>query len=123
MITATLSGTTMPPIERDLVDTPIESAVDVETPSGDIYTDFVAQKRMWTFNYASLTKAQYDALRAIYDSQFTLFQYPVLSIPFYSVVDQPVRMYINEKHIWDNCGSVAGVQIRLRETSPTSEES
>lgn len=123
MITSALSGDAMPPIERDFIEAPQENAVDVETLSGDLYTDFTSQHKEWTFNYDSLTQAEYNGLRAKYDAQFTTYQYPTLSIPYYSLVDKPVRMYINEKNIWDNCGSVAGVQIRFRETSQLPEVS
>lgn len=116
-ITASLSGDALPTIERDFVDVPIENAVDIVTLDGSLYTDFVSQGRQWQFNYESLTKAQYDELRAKYDAQFTAYEYPELSIPFYSLTDQPVRMTINEKNIWDNCGDVAGVQIIFRETN------
>lgn len=116
-ITASISSVDMPAIERDFVDTPLENAVDIVTLDGSLFTDFVSQERQWTFNYDSLTKAEYDDLRAIYDAQFTAYAYPELTIPFYSLTDQPVRMSINEKNIWDNCGDVAGVQITFRETT------
>lgn len=123
MITATLSGDALPPIERDFIDTPIENAADVVTLSGEMYTDFISVQRQWTFNYESLTQTQYDDLREKYDAQFTSFQYPLLGISYYSVTDKPVRMYINDKNIWDNCGSVAGVQVIFRETSQLPEVS
>lgn len=123
MITATLNGDDMPPIEREFIDSPVENAVDVVTLSGDIYTDFISIENSWTFNYATLTQEQYDELRAKYDTQFSTYQYPTLSIPYYEVEDQPVRMYINDKNIWDNCGSVAGVQIIFRLTSQLPEVS
>lgn len=123
MITAALSGDAMPPIELDFIDTPIENAVDVETLSGSMYTDFTSIQRAWTFNYDSLTETEYNDLRAKYDAQFTAYQYPTLSIPYYSVADKPVRMYINEKSIWKHCGDVKGVQIRFRETPQLPEVS
>lgn len=122
-ITATLSGETMPPIELDFIHTPTENAVDVVTLDGSMYTDFVSQQYSWTFNYESLTQAEYDAMRAIYDSQFTSYEYPLLSIPYYSLTDQPVRMYINEKNIWNNCGAVQNVQFTFRETDQLPEVS
>ncbi|HYH16807.1 MAG TPA: hypothetical protein VD794_16360 [Flavisolibacter sp.] len=64
-----------------------------------------------------MKKADYDAMRAIYNTQFTEYTYPLLSIPFYGVEDQPVRMYINEKNIWNNCGDLEGVQFTFRFTS------
>lgn len=123
MITATLNATAMPSIEKDFIHTPTENAADVQTLSGDVYTDFVSQEYAWSFSYESLTQDEYDALRAIYDSQFTLYQYPTLSIPYYSLVEQPVRMYINEKNIWNNCGAVQNVQFTFRETSQLPEVS
>lgn len=123
MITATLNATAMPPIQLEFINTPTENATDVVTLDGSMYTDFVSQNYSWEFNYESLTQAQYDTLRAIYDSQFTTFEYPLLSIPFYSLEDQPVRMYINEKNIWNNCGSVQNVQFIFRETPQLPEAS
>src|SRR5688572_28231881 len=122
-ITATLNGTAMPPIELDFINTPTENAVDVVTLDGSMYTDFVSQEYAWAFNYDSLTEAQYDAIRAIYDSQFTFYEYPLLSIPYYDIEDQPVRMRINEKNIWNHCGDVQGVQVTFRQTDQLPEVS
>lgn len=124
MITSTLNGDAMPRIERDFLEAPIENAIDVTTLDNSLYTDFAGNSHnSWTYNYDLLTQDEYDALRAIYESQFTDYQYPLLSIPYYSVTDQPVRMYINDKNIWDNCGSIAGVQIIFRETNQLPEVS
>lgn len=129
MITATLTNPStlevvnMPLIEQDFINTPIERATDVETLDASMYTDFVAQVEAWTFNYQSLTQAQYDALRAVYDNQFTNYVYPLLSIPFYGLEDQPVRMYINEKNIWNNCGDVQNAVFNFRETPQLPEGS
>ncbi len=123
MITATLNDTQMPPIELEFLHTPIENAVDVQTLDGSLYTDFVSQQYSWAFNYESLTQAEYDNLRAIYDLQFSIYEYPTLSIPYYSLTDQPVRMFINEKNIWNNCGAVQNVQFTFRETDQLPEVS
>lgn len=123
MISATLNGTALPPIEVEFINTPKENAADVETLDGSIYTDFVSVIKLWTFNYDSLTEDEYNDIRAIYDSQFTLYEYPLLSISYYSLSDQPVRMYINEKSIWNNCGAVQNVQLTFRETPQLPEVS
>lgn len=125
MITATLNSYQMPTIEQQFLNTPIENATDVVTLGGQLYVDFVSQESSWTFNYQSLTQSQYDTLRAIYDSQFTEYQFPELSIPFYGIENQPVRMYINEKDIWNNCGAVQNVQFtfRITEQMPDSGSS
>lgn len=123
MIQATVNGINLPPIEQQFLSTPIENATDVVTLSGETFTDFTSQGRAWTFNYDSLTKEQYDAIRSLYDAQFTDYQYPELSIPFYSVVSQPCRMTINTMDIWNHCGDVQNVKFTFRETDQLPEVS
>lgn len=127
MIAATLTdanGTIdMPLIESQFLHTPIENAADVQTLDGNIYTDFTGQKASWEFNYDSLTEDEYNAIRAKYDAQFTLFAYPELSVPYYSLANRSVRMYINDKDIWNNCGAVQNVKVVFRETDPLPEVS
>lgn len=123
-ITSSLNGTAMPMIERDFIDTPLDKAVDVETLDNSLYTDFSGTRHnAWTFNYDSLTEAQYNALKDAYDDQFVSYQYPLLSIPYFSVSGQPCRMSINPKSIIDNCGSVEGVEITFRATAQLPEVS
>lgn len=124
MIAATLNGVQLPPLEQDFINNNLENAVDVTTLDGAVYTDFVDNDfAIWTMEWDSLTQAEYDAIRAIYNSQFTTFEYPLLSIPFYSIEDVPVRMTINEKEIWNHCGDVMGVRLTLRETNALPEVS
>lgn len=128
MISATLTDQTgtlqLPPIEKQFLNTPLENAVDVTTLDGNIYTDFTGgRKASWEFNYDSLTEDEYNAIRAYYDAQFTLYAYPELSIPFYSLANRSVRMYINEKDIWNNCGAVQNVKLTFRETDQLPEVS
>lgn len=127
MISASLTndnGTLqLPPIEQQFLNTPIENAVDVQTLDGNIYTDFTNQKGQWEFNYDSLTEDEYNAIRAYYDAQFTLYSYPALSIPHYSLANKTVRMYINEKDIWNHCGAIQNVKLTFRETDQLPEVS
>jgi hypothetical protein len=124
MITSSLNGVSMPPIELEFLQVPVEKTVDIETLDNSMYTDFTGNRHStWSYSYESLTQAEYDALRAAYDAQFTSYQYPTLSIPYYSVTDIPCRMSINDKSVWNNCGSVQNVQISFRETSQLPEVS
>lgn len=124
MIVVSVNGTDYPPIEVEFINKNLENAVDVVTLDSSLYTDFVNNTHdQWTLQYDSLTEAEYDAIRADYDAQFTDFAYPTLSIPYYEVTDVPARMYINEKSIWKHCGDVKGVQITFRETSQLPEVS
>jgi hypothetical protein len=124
MIASTLNGDDMPPIEQQFLKTPLDKAADIETLDNSLYTDFAGERHSsWAFHYDSLSQAEYDGLKAKYDDQFVSRQYPLLSIPFYSVSDVPCRMYINEQDIWSNCGDVQNVQITFRETSQLPEVS
>jgi len=128
MIIATLtnnSGTLqLPPIELDFINRNLENAVDVITLDNTIYTDFVDNDfNQWSLKWDSLTQTEYGAIREYYNAQFTDYSYPLLSIPYYSLNNVPVRMTINEKSIWNHCGDVMGVQIGFRETNPLPEVS
>jgi len=116
MITATLNGIAMPPIEQKFLKRPLENATDVVTLDGNMYTDFISLNEAWEFNYVIMTEAEYDLIKAAYEAQFTTYEYPLLSIPFFGITDQPARMSINEQDIWNNCGDVQNVQIQFRLT-------
>lgn len=124
MISATLNALALPRIERELVQTHIDQITDIVTLDNSMYSDFSGDRyNSWTFYYASLTEDEYNAIKTIYDDQFTLFQYPTLTIDYYSVSEIPVRMSINPKSIIDNCGTVQNVQLSFRETAQLPEVS
>lgn len=116
MITASLNGVAMPPIEQQFLERPMENAQDIVTLDGNMYTDFISLNKMWVFNYVIMTEAEYQLIKDAYEAQFTTYQYPELSIPYYGIVDQPARMYLNEQDVWNNCGDVQNVQIQFRLT-------
>lgn len=124
MITVSVNGTAYPPLEVEFVNNNLANAVDVVTLDNSMYTDFVNNTyNTWSLQYDSLTEAEYDAIKADYDAQFIDYQYPTLSIPYYSVSDIPTRMTINEKSIWKHCGDVKNIQITFRETGQLPEVS
>jgi hypothetical protein len=108
---------TLPLLEVPLSEQPIENATDVQTLDGNVYTDFIAQKRLWSHTWQTLSQSEYNALRAFYDRQFTSFKYPALTIDHYAVSSVPVRMTINTKEIISHGGEVANVQVSFRETA------
>lgn len=116
MITAYLNGIELPMLEIPFLKHPVEKSVTVETLDGNVYVDFIALKDQWEISWASLTDGEYETLWTIYESQFITNQFPLLDIPYYNVVALPVRMTINTKDIWNNCGSVQNVTIELRQT-------
>lgn len=120
MITGMLQNSTgtvqLPPFEVSLNTDTLENATDVTTLDFNLYTDFINSKRQWVMGWDSLTEDEYDSIREMYEEQFSLFEYPYLTISYYGIVDVPVRMYMNRKAVWNHCGEVENVEITLRET-------
>lgn len=117
-ITGTLGGLTLQPFTIPLLVTSLENAVDVTTLDFSIYTDFVNQKNQWELNWGKLDETDYNALKAVYDSQFSTGNYPTFVMPYYSV-NTTVRMYINEKDIRKDGCYILGVQVTLIESTGT----
>lgn len=112
------TGTFAIPLQAPFVLTPLENSTDVTTLDFNVYTDFTgSQKRQWVQSYPYLTKAEYDSLVGYYNRQFTLFKYPTISVSSEGVVNVPVRMTVTQRDVIDNCGTVSGFTITLRETA------
>lgn len=94
----------------------IEGVADVVTLDMNLYTDFFATKREWSNTLAYMTEADFNQLKGFYDRQFTLWQYPEVSIPDLNASNVVVRMSLSPRQVIDNCGTVQNVQITLRET-------
>lgn len=94
----------------------IEGATDVQTLDYNVYTDFLTQKRVWSHTWAYMDEDDYNILKGYYDRQFTLFEYPELSIDYYSVANVPVRMTLNQQEVINFCGRVQNVEVTFRET-------
>lgn len=109
--TSTLTATEVP-----LTTNPLEIATDVQVLSGNLYTDFIAQKRIWSHTWAFLTESEYNTIKGYYDRQFTLFEYPELTIADEGVANVPVRMSITPKNIIDGCGVVNDFTVSFRES-------
>ncbi|UNQ40952.1 hypothetical protein MPC38_06790 [Prescottella equi] len=105
-------------LEVPLSEQTIENATDVQTLDLNVYTDFIAQKRLWAHTWAYLPETDYNALRGFYDRQFTTFKYPRINIAHYGVTNVPVRMTLNTKEVVTHAGEVANVQVGFRETAP-----
>lgn len=99
-----------------LTESVIEGATDVVTLDMNLYTDFFATKRVWSNTLPYMTEADFNQLKGFYDRQFTLWQYPVISIPDLNVSDVVVRMTLTPRQIIDNCGTVENVEFTFRET-------
>lgn len=118
-LTDSTGQSTLPAIEVPLTVSTLEGAVDVQTLSFDVYTDFITQKRTWTQTYAYLTDAEYQLIKGYYDRQFTNYTYPQLSVEGSTsndVTDVVVRMTLTPQNIIDDCETVQDVTVSFRET-------
>jgi hypothetical protein len=118
-LTDSTGQSTLPELEVPFTILPIEGAVDVQTLSFDVYTDFVTQKRTWTQTYAFLTKEDFDLVKGYYDRQFVDYTYPQLSIEEsvnHDVTNIVCRMTMTAENLIDNCETVSNVTISFRET-------
>ncbi len=111
---------TSPPPQTPLSVQTLESAIDVVTLDLNMYTDLIATKRNWTVSWGTLTAIEFADLKAFYDRQFTLYKFPLLTIPDLSLSNIVVRMSINDQSITSADGLVDGVTVNLRETVQTS---
>ena len=113
-VTFTLGGLVLEVPSTPFIEKNRENASDIMVLDGSIYTDFISNKKGWEINFGKLTAEQYNALRAVYDSQFTTLEYPTFDVPEMSI-NTPVRMYINDKDIKGYGDWVSNVTITLLE--------
>lgn len=84
------------------------------TLDGGLNVDFYNNRRMWEISWKFLKPAEYDAIRAKYDRQFsaqTMLQFIVDPLGLFV----PVYMEINEKNIKWNGQLIEGFTITLEE--------
>lgn len=104
-----------------LIEEIIEGAADVETLDLNVYTDFFATKRNWSDTLQVMSEADFNQLKGFYDRQWTLWQYPTISIPDLGVNDVVVRMNLSPRRVKDRCGRVENVTMSFRETVQMSQ--
>lgn len=115
-LTDATGASTLQMLEVPLTINTIEGATDVQTLDYNVYTDFLTQKRVWSHTWAYMDESDYNILKGYYDRQFTLFEYPELSIDYYNVANVPVRMTLNQQEVVNFCGRVQNVEVTFRET-------
>lgn len=106
----------LPELEVPLTESTIEGAKDVQTLDMNVYTSFIANKRLWSHRWAYMSKEDFEALKAFYDRQFTTFTYPKISIDELGVSEVVVRMTLSPRSIIDHCGTIEDVTVSFRET-------
>jgi hypothetical protein len=107
----------LPTLNVPLTEAPIEGTTDIVTLDNNMSTYFTFKKRLWSHTWSYMTEDDFNILKGYYDRQFTLYQYPLLSIDYLSVSDIPVRMTLSPRSIIDNCGTVQDVEVTFRESA------
>lgn len=113
-VTFTLGGLVLEVPSSPFLEKNRENASDVVVLDGSLHTDFISNKKGWEINFGKLTAAQYIALKAVYDNQFTTLTYPTFVVPVMEI-NTPVRMYINDKDVKGYGDWVSNVTITLLE--------
>lgn len=94
------------------VDTPNEA--DVMTLGGNLYTDFINQRREWQIGWELLTSEDHDTIMAIYRRQYQNESYHMLQINAYGIY-VPVKMNISTQNIKYNGSLIENFSVTLKE--------
>lgn len=94
----------------------IESSFDVTTLDLNLYVDLMNTKKMWTIRWGYMNAEDYAILRSFYDRQYSLLEFPDVTIPDLGVSGVVTRMTISDQDITDESGLVENVTITLQET-------
>lgn len=122
MITMTLTddftSATLEMLEVPLSEETMNNDVEVTTLDNNmsVYMYPDSDKRIWTHTWAYLTEGEFNILKGFRDRQRTLYKFPLVTISDQDVDNVPAYMKLNPKNIIDNCGTVQGVSIVLRES-------
>ena len=109
-------------LEVPLQQATIDGKTNIETLNGDVFTYVTYNgKRNITHTWAYMSEEDYLKLVAVERRQYTTFLRPLVTIPRLGIENMPVLMEITTpQKIVDNCGTVQGITISLRETTQNS---
>jgi|LSQX01.1.fsa_nt_gb hypothetical protein len=106
-------------ITAPLVSSPIIAETDVTTIDNNISTYYTGTKRQFTIDLGWMSKADYTALVAFRDRQYTDLKYPLITITGdenINVTNLPAKMTLNAQNVADHCGTVTNIQVVFRES-------
>lgn len=94
--------------------TDVPNEADVTTLGGNLYTDFINQRREWVVGWDLMTSEDHDTVMALYRRQYQTEQYLMLQINAYGIY-VPVKMNISTQNIKYNGSLVESFSITLKE--------
>lgn len=113
-----LDGITLPIVHYPFTRNPLENAADILTLDGTLYTDFITRRQSWNLHWAKLHEDDYNTIKNLYDLQWSNKDYHLLNIAYYNVIDQPVRMTLNEQDIKQDGCYMVNVDVTLTQANP-----
>lgn len=94
---------------------PIENATDVQTLSGEMYTDYISLRMELTLSWSVMHQDDYEILYSIYRSQFECPpRCPLFTTTYCTgedITDEPVRLKLNARDNRRDCCEVHGVEL------------
>lgn len=94
----------------------VEGKSQNTTLNGNIYVDFIYNKKSFTVDIFNLTPSDYATIRAFYDSQFTSGNFPTISIPELDISNMVVFFEISSRNIVNQCLLTDKLTLKFRET-------
>lgn len=94
----------------------VEGKSQNTTLSGDVYVDFVYNKKNIDFKLFNLSSTDYATIRGFYDRQFTNNRFPTITITELGITDMVVLMSIGEREINSQCITTDSITLNFRET-------
>lgn len=104
-------------LSNPLTITDIEGKSQNTTLNGNIYVDYVYNKKSFSVSIFNLKAADYATIRGFYDRQFTLNEFPLLSIPELNISEMPVFFEIGSREINSQCIVTDKLTLKFRETA------
>lgn len=94
----------------------IEGKSQNTTLDGNIYVDFIYDKKQFSVDIFNLTPSKYEEIRGFYDYQFTSGQFPTISIPELNIENMVVFFEISSRNIVNQCLLTNKLTLKFRET-------
>lgn len=94
----------------------VEGKSQNTTLDGNIYVDFVYNKKQFSVDIFNLTPSDYAKIRGFYDAQFTTGQFPTISIPELNIENMVVFFEISSRNIVNQCLLTNKLTLKFRET-------
>lgn len=112
-LTIIFGGLTLPD-QTQLVETTTPKEVDVEVLNGSMYTDFTSFRRSWSVAFLPLCRDDFDAIYAVYKSQYDTESYVTLVCAALGI-STIVKANISDQNLRWNGDQVQDFSLTLKE--------